>query len=84
VQKRRDRIIVFRLTEDEHEDLKSASASHGARSVSDFARSELLQAVERDRSEVLQRLAELQAWMKRVEQLLEAYLTAGRKKGARG
>jgi uncharacterized protein (DUF1778 family) len=71
VLKRRDRIVVFRLTEDEYDNLKSACVSRGARNVSDFARSELLLAVERDHSEVIERLSELQSRMRRMEQLLE-------------
>ena len=77
--KRRNRFVVFRLTQEEYEDLKSACVSRGARNLSDFARSELLLAVERDGSEVLQRLAELQTWMNRVEQLLRANFEPGRR-----
>ncbi len=42
VTKRRDRLLVFRLTEEEHEVLRQACLSRGGRSLSDFARSELL------------------------------------------
>jgi hypothetical protein len=59
------------MTEDEYENLKSACVTRGARNVSDFARSELLLAVERDHSEVIERLSELQSRMRRMEQLLE-------------
>ncbi len=40
--KPRNRVVVFRLTQDEYERLKDASFAKGARSLSDFTRSELL------------------------------------------
>lgn len=42
VAKRRDRLVVFRLTEEEHAVLRQACVARGGRSLSDFARSELL------------------------------------------
>jgi hypothetical protein len=38
----RDRIVVFRLTQDEYRSLKEACDSRGARNLSDFTRSEVL------------------------------------------
>lgn len=38
----RDRIVVFRLSQDEYRSLKEACESRGARNLSDFTRSELL------------------------------------------
>jgi hypothetical protein len=38
----RDRVVVFRLSEEEYLSLKRACDSSGARSISDFTRSELL------------------------------------------
>ncbi len=38
----RKRLLNFRLTEEEYEQLKTASAQHGARCLSDFARSLIL------------------------------------------
>jgi hypothetical protein len=38
VFKRRTRIVSFRVSEDEYEELLGLSVAHGARSVSDFAR----------------------------------------------
>ncbi len=42
VTKRRDRLVVFRLTDEELEVLRQACMARGGRSLSDFARSELL------------------------------------------
>lgn len=38
----RNRVVVFRLSQEEYEDLKSATLSAGARSISDYARTGLL------------------------------------------
>jgi hypothetical protein len=38
----RNRIVVFRLSQDEYRNLKKACNSHGARNLSDFTRSEVL------------------------------------------
>ncbi|MBI4874387.1 MAG: hypothetical protein HY822_07130 [Acidobacteria bacterium] len=70
ILKRRNRIVVFRLTEEEYDNLRNACVTRGARNVSDYARSQLLLAMERDRSEVLERLSELQTWMRRLEKFL--------------
>lgn len=69
------------MTEDEYENLKSACVTRGARNVSDFARSELLHAVDRDQAELIERLSELQSGMRRVERLLESHARERRKKG---
>ena len=42
----RNRIVVFRLTQDEYDALRSVSATRGARNLSDFARSLLLGAID--------------------------------------
>ncbi len=39
INKRRSRIVSFRLSQEEYDSLKSVSATRGARSVSDFTRS---------------------------------------------
>ncbi len=39
IQKRRSRIVSFRLSDEEYDSLKSVTASRGARSVSEFTRS---------------------------------------------
>src|SRR5690242_15856387 len=43
--KPRNRIVVFRLTEEEYECLKSACSLSGGRTLSDYTRSELLSIV---------------------------------------
>jgi hypothetical protein len=65
VNKPRNRILIFRLTQEEYEALQSASA--GARSLSDFARSKLLSSVD----PLGAQLTELQSKVARIEQLLE-------------
>jgi hypothetical protein len=39
IQKRRSRIVSFRLSDAEYDLLKNVSATHGARSVSEYTRS---------------------------------------------
>ena len=39
IQKRRSRIVSFRLSDEEYDCLKSVSATRGARSVSEYTRS---------------------------------------------
>ncbi len=68
--KRRTRTVIFRLTDEEYEALKAACLESGARTVSDFARSELLRSVGRDQQEVAEKLAEIESGMHRLEELL--------------
>jgi len=42
----RNRLVNFRLSEDEFERLRTSCAQHGARSISDFARSSVLRRLE--------------------------------------
>ena len=65
VNKPRNRILIFRLTQEEYEALQTASA--GARSLSDFARSKLLTSLDPMASQ----LTDLQSKVARIEQLLE-------------
>ena len=72
VLKPRNRVVVFRLTQDEYQELKTVSSVRGARNISDFARSELLNAIGHDRlSAVDRRLLNLESTLQRVAQLLE-------------
>ena len=87
VLKRRDRVVVFRLTQDEYEELKTVCTVRGARNISDFARSELLTAIEQERrpdnhihgrlSDVDQKLSNLESKIQQMAHLLEGM--AGRK-----
>jgi hypothetical protein len=65
VNKPRNRILIFRLTQEEYEALLAASA--GARSLSEFARSKLLGSLD----PVGAQLSDLQSKVARIEQLLE-------------
>ena len=70
--KRRDRLVIFRLTQDEFEGLKAACAERGASSLSAFARSELLNSLHGDRlSDVHRQLSTLQSSVKHMTQILE-------------
>jgi hypothetical protein len=70
--KRRDRLVIFRLTQDEFEGLKAACEERGATSLSAFARSELLNSLHGDRlSDVHRQLSILQSSVKRMTQILE-------------
>jgi hypothetical protein len=72
VLKPRNRVVVFRLTQDEYQDLKTVSSARGARNISDFARSELLHSIGHGRLwEVHQRLSNLESTVKRMAELLE-------------
>ena len=75
VQKRRNRVVVFRLTQDEYEDLKTVCSVRGARNISDFARSELLISMEQERRPeaalLYQKLSNLESKIQRMSQLLE-------------
>jgi len=70
--KRRDRIVVFRLSQDEYEELKTVCAERGAASISSFARAELLTSLDRDRlSGVYRQLSKLEISVQRIAQILE-------------
>jgi DNA-binding transcriptional regulator GbsR (MarR family) len=68
--KRRTRIVLFRLTDDEYEALQSACAKRGARTISDFARKELLRSVAREREEMTEKLSEIACGVERLEKLI--------------
>ena len=63
----RNRILIFRLTQDEYLALQAASA--GARSLSDFARSKLLNALEEPA--LNQQIIDLNSKVERITELLE-------------
>ena len=48
--KPRNRVVVFRLSQDEYRSLQEACARAGARNLSDFTRSEVLECVSSDTS----------------------------------
>ena len=74
ILKRRDRLVVFRLSQDEYDGLRKACAEHGAPSISAFARSELMKSINRDRlSGVSGQLSTLQSSVHRITQILERF-----------
>jgi uncharacterized protein (DUF1778 family) len=77
---RRDRLVIFRLSQDEYQMLKAASERNDARNLSDFTRGEVLKAlnsradgnhVEHTFSSMEQSMAELKATMLRLQSVLE-------------
>ena len=77
--KRRDRAVIFRLTQDEYDNLAASSRARGARTISDYARTELLQALGRDQSDVMRELSDLRSHMERMEGLLASLFGRSRK-----
>ena len=71
VLKRRSRIVIFRLTDDEYDDLKAACVDRGARNVSDFARNALLESITQDREGVTRKLQDIESGVHRLEKLIE-------------
>jgi len=68
--KRRSRLLSFRVTQEEFDDLLAACAANGARNVSDFARTALLQSC----SSTDRRLADMEAAIERNTELLRGLL----------
>ena len=75
----RNKIVLFRLTEDEYKSLRSASLANGARSLSDYARTELMSRIggERqsrkleDRLQIVdQMLVDLQAAVQKINRMV--------------
>ena len=70
--KRRDRFVLFRLSQDEYQLLRAACEEQGAASISSFARSEILKALNGSRpTGVSEQLSSLQSSLKRLTQMLE-------------
>jgi hypothetical protein len=69
VIKPRNKILIFRLTEDEYHTLQAASSGQGARSLSEFARGRLMGSLET--SPIDMKLTELKTTVTRLAQLLE-------------
>jgi hypothetical protein len=61
VTKPRNRLVIFRLTQEEYQQLETVSAAGGARSLSEFARSRVLNGAggEPSLTELKQKLDEL-------------------------
>jgi hypothetical protein len=71
--RKRDRTLVFRLSQDEYESLLAATMQGGGRSVSDFIRTAVLSTIESgpDHKSTPSRLREIE---QRVRRLESAYL----------
>jgi hypothetical protein len=69
VNKPRNRILIFRLTQDEYSALQAASSSQGARSLSEFARERLLGSL--GRSPIDEQLSDLRLSVARLTRLLD-------------
>jgi hypothetical protein len=67
VSKPRNRVLIFRLSEDEYETLQSASS--GSRSLSEFARAKLMGSL--DSNPIDTQLTELKMTVARLADLLE-------------
>ena len=66
--KRRDRIVVFRLTQEEYRRLERACSRTGARNLSDYTRRELLDGA--DSVSLDRRLAAVQAAIRQIHRTL--------------
>lgn len=68
ISKPRNRVVLFRLTQDEYQQVQAACVEGGARSVSDFARARILGAAPGSTSlaQVEAKLAELAAAVERL------------------
>jgi hypothetical protein len=77
---RRDRLVVFRLTQEEYRMLQAACAAAGRRSVSDFTRAELLSIVQSDSvdASVRDKLLEMD---RKLDRLLESQTSTSRRTG---
>ena len=76
----RNRVVVFRLSQDEYQALKKACTARGGRSLSDFTRSELLAMVQSESlghviqkrlTDVEQKLANLHVALRDLSQQLD-------------
>jgi len=67
VNKPRNRVLIFRLTQDEYEALQSASS--GARSLSEYVRTRILGP--QDGSKIDEQLTELKSTVARLAEMLE-------------
>jgi hypothetical protein len=70
VTKPRNRMLIFRLTQDEYDALQAASSQRGARSLSEFARAQLFGSLEAPA--LGQDITELKITVARIAQMLEA------------
>jgi hypothetical protein len=67
--RKRDRTLVFRLSQDEYESLLAATNQGGGRSVSDFIRTAVMSTIENgpDHKSTPSRLSEIEQRIRRLE-----------------
>ena len=66
----RDRLVIFRVSQDEYDSLRSACVAANGRSISDYMRAELLHRPEQD--PVAQKFTEIDRKLDELRGLLEA------------
>ena len=69
ITKPRNRLLIFRLTQEEYATLQAASSERGARSLSEFARAQLFGSL--DAPALDRQLGELRTTVTRIAQMLE-------------
>ena len=69
VTRPRNKILIFRLTQDEYQTLQAASS--GARSLSEFARAKLMNSLEAPALD--RQIGELQSTVSRIAMMLEKH-----------
>jgi hypothetical protein len=67
----RNRIVVFRLSQDEYDRLRTACAAAGGRTLSDFTRSELLTLVQTDTGGIERKFVEIDRKLSALQALVE-------------
>jgi hypothetical protein len=74
ISKPRNRVVLFRLTQEEYQQVQEACAEGGARSVSDFARARILGAAPAGASltQIQSQLAELSATVAKLTEAVAA------------
>ena len=76
VTKPRNRILIFRLTQDEYQTLQNASCERGARSLSEFARNQLMNSIEA--SPIGDQISELRSTISRIAEMIEGTIVPER------
>ena len=82
ISKPRNRVVLFRLTQEEYAQVQQACAEGSARSVSDFARARILRQTTAESPALAQMQARLEALTHAVEMLTRAMNPAPRAEAA--
>jgi hypothetical protein len=86
--KKRDRFVLFRLSQDEYEAIRAVCEKRAAPSISSFARGEILKMLKRDEpAGIAKQLSSLRSSVQRIIHMLEVIVPttspAGNQKGRR-